>query len=136
MSKVKQAIEKAIENVNVNTRSTYGAHIYTAPQLRDILNDLLKVASEDGTDAGSAVLTRELITGLVGEIEDLVETNIDDINETNIIDEDSIEISLGGGRYTVDNIDVNKAQIVEDAVYNLERQITKWATDNGLTIED
>ena len=133
MSKVKQAIETALEQINKASTNTYGARIYTFEQVQSVLNDLLETASED--TAGGTVLTKELVTALVGEIEDLITNNIDGMSDTDMVDQDSIEMSLSGGRYTVDNIDCDKDNISDEAVYGLEQTIYDWAGANDIEIE-
>ena len=134
MSKIKQAIEKALESVNNAAHNTYGAKIYTFEQVQAVLKDLLEVASENSTDEG-VVLTKSMITHLVGEIEDLVTNNLDNMSDTDIVDQDSIEMSLSGGRYSVDNIDCDKDLIASEAVGSLEQTIYDWADENGIDIQ-
>jgi len=136
MSKVKQAIEKALENVNNAAHNTYGAKIYTFEQVQAVLQDLLDGVNEDGDTAGGTVLTRELITALVGEIDDLVTNNIDNMSDTDIVEQDSIEMSLSGGRYSVDNIDCDKDLIASEAIEDLEQTIYDWAAANDIEIAD
>jgi hypothetical protein len=135
MSKIKQAIATAIRNVNHAGANTYGASIYTTNQVQAILNDLLETANEDGADTGGTVLTRALVTALVGEIDDLVTNNIDRISETDIVDQDSIEMSLSGGRYSIDNLDCDKDLIATEALEDLEQTIYDWAAANDIEIE-
>jgi hypothetical protein len=76
-----------------------------------------------------------LVTALVGEIEDLITNNIDDISDTDIVEQDSIEMSLSGGRYTVDNIDCDKALIASEVTYGLEQAVYNWAEEIGIVIQ-
>ena len=132
MSKVKQAIETALENVSNATSNTYGAKLYTFDQVAMILQDLLETASEDSDGDTTNSLTMELITGLVGTIDDLVSDNIDNMCDSDIIDQDTLEASISGGRVNIDGIDLNKSSIVDEATSNLERTILEWAQENGL----
>lgn len=132
MSKVKQAIETALENVSNATSNTYGAKLYTFDQVAMILQDLLETASEDSDGDTTNSLTMELITGLVGTIDDLVSDNIDNMCDSDIIDQDTLEASISGGRVNIEGIDLNKSSIVDEATYNLERTILEWAQENGL----
>ena len=134
MSKVKQAIETALVQINSASANTFGARIYTFEQVQAVLKDLLEVASENSTDEG-VVLTKSMITHLVGEIEDLVTNNLDNMSDTDIVDQDSIEMSLSGGRYSVDNIDCDKDLIASEAVDSLEQTIYDWADENGIDIQ-
>jgi hypothetical protein len=133
MSKVKEAIKTALEQVNNASHNTYGAKIYTFDQVAMILQDIMATADEDNT--GGTVLTKAMITHLVGEIEDLVVNNIDGISDTDIVEQDSIEMSLSGGRYSVDNIDCDKDLIASEATYNLAQTIYDWAEQNDIEIE-
>jgi len=135
MSKILEAIKTAQTNVSKAAVNTYGARIYDFEQVCKILEDLYEVASEDGATEGGTVLTKELVTALVGEIEDLVTNNIDGMSDTDMVDQDSIEMSLSGGRYTVDNIDCDKDNISDEAVYGLEQTIYDWAGANDIEIE-
>jgi hypothetical protein len=132
MSKVKQAIETALENVSNATSNTYGAKLYTFDQLAMILQDLLETASEDSDGDTTNSLTMELITGLVGTIDDLVTDNIDNMCDSDIIDEDTLEASISGGRVSIEGIGLDKSSIVDEATSNLERTILEWAQENGL----
>jgi hypothetical protein len=98
-----------------------------------ILQDIMATADEDNT--GGTVLTKAMITHLVGEIEDLITNNIDGISDTDIVEQDSIEMSLSGGRYSVDNIDCDKDLIASEATYNLAQTIYDWAEQNDIEIE-
>jgi hypothetical protein len=133
MSKVKEAIKTALEQVNNASHNTYGAKIYTFDQVATILQDIMATADEDNT--GGTVLTKAMITHLVGEIEDLITNNIDGISDTDIVEQDSIEMSLSGGRYSVDNIDCDKDLIASEATYNLAQTIYDWAEQNDIEIE-
>lgn len=135
MGKVKQAIEKAIECVNNAGHNTYGANIYTFTQVQKILNDLLEVASEDTDDTGGLPVDKAMIGELVDSISDLIVNNIDDMSDNDIVDETSLELSLSGGRYNIDNLDCDKEAIASEASYNLEGTITEWAVSNGLLAE-
>jgi hypothetical protein len=132
MSKVKQAIETAIAQVNIASRNTYGAKIYSFEQVILILDDLLETASEDSDGDTTNSLTMELITCLVGTIDDLVTDNIDNMCDSDIIDEDTLEASISGGRVSIEGIDLDKSSIVDEATSNLERTILEWAQVNGL----
>jgi urease gamma subunit len=69
MSKVKEAIELALENVNNNARNTYGARIYTFEQVAMVLQDILETANEaEPTGDGTAVVTRDVMDDLVEKI--------------------------------------------------------------------
>jgi hypothetical protein len=131
MSKVKQAIELALENVNNAARNTYGAKIYTFEQVAMILQDIIEGINEDGEESNGFV-TDALITSLVGTIDDLVSDNIDNLSDSDIIDEDSLEASISGGRVSIDCIDLDKSSIADEATSNLERTIRDWAHENGL----
>jgi hypothetical protein len=135
MGKVKQAIEKAIENIKSATHNTYGARIYDNNQVILILNDLLEVASEDAEDTGGLPVDKAMIGELVDSISDLIVNNIDDMSDNDIVDETSLELSLSGGRYNIDNLDCDKEAIASEASYNLEGTITEWAVSNGLLAE-
>ena len=132
MSKVKQAIETAIAQVNIASRNTYGAKIYSFEQVILILDDLLETASEDSDGDTTNSLTMELITCLVGTIDDLVTDNIDNMCDSDIIDEDTLEASISGGRVSIEGIGLDKSSIVDEATSNLERTILEWAQENGL----
>jgi len=135
MSKILEAIKTAQTNVSKAAVNTYGARIYDFEQVCKILEDLYEVASEDGATTGGTVLTRELVTALVGEIDDLVTGNIDNLSDTDIVDQDSIEMSLSSGRYSVDNIDCDKDLISTEAIDGLEQTIYDWAAANDIEIE-
>ncbi len=136
MSKVKEAIEKAIECVNNAGHNTYGASIYTFNQVHSILNDLLETVNEDGADTTGAVVTQTDVERLVTRIEERIDKNIHSMNESDIVDENSIEMSLSGGRYSIDNIDCDKDNIISEAMYGVEDEIAGWAYDLKLVIED
>jgi hypothetical protein len=97
-----------------------------------ILQDLLETASEDSDGDTTNSLTMELITCLVGTIDDLVTDNIDNMCDSDIIDEDTLEASISGGRVSIEGIDLDKSSIVDEATSNLERTILEWAQVNGL----
>jgi hypothetical protein len=137
MSKVKEAIELALENVNGRASNAYGARIYTFEQVAMILQDILETANEtEVAGDGTAVVTRDVMDDLVEKIEARIDSNINDMNDSDIIDEDSIEMSISGGRASVDNIDVDKDQIVSEAWYGIEDTIRQWAELNGIFSEN
>ena len=135
MSKVKQAIATALENINNASRNTYGAKLYTFEQVAMILDDIYEVANETNED-WPAVLTPDMIGDLVEKIEARIDANIDKMDDSEIVDEDSIEMSISGGRVTMDNIDVDKDQIISEATYGIDDTITEWASANGILNEN
>ena len=136
MSKIKQAIETAVAQINIASRNTYGAKIYTFEQVTLILDDLLETLSEDGAEQTQSVtITQEKIDELIESIEERIDGNINKMDDTDIVDEDSIEITLSGGRYTIDNIDANKDTIVSEASYGIDDVVTGWALTNNLIAE-
>jgi len=135
MSKVKQAIEVALENINSASKNTYGAKVYTFEQVAMILQDIYETAKETDEN-GIAVLTSEQIGQLVEMIEERIDSNIGDMSESDIVDSDSLDITISGGRVSIDSIDVDKDQIISDAQYGIDDTITDWADKNGLSVED
>ena len=135
MSKVKRAIEVALENINSASKNTYGAKLYTFDQVAMILQDIYETAKETDED-GIALLTSEMITDLVEKIEARIDSNIGDMNETDIVDGDSLDITISGGRVSIDSIDVDKDGIISEATYGIDDTITDWADKNGLSVED
>ena len=135
MSKVKRAIEVALENINSASKNTYGAKVYTFDQVAMILQDIYETAKETDED-GIALLTSEMITDLVEKIEARIDSNIGDMNETDIVDGDSLDITISGGRVSIDSIDVDKDGIISEATYGIDDTITDWADKNGLSVED
>lgn len=131
MSKVKQAIETALENISNATSNTYGAKLYTFDQVAMILQDIYATATETDED-GIAVLTPDMIGDLVEKIEARIDTNIHNMSESDIVDSDSIEMSISGGRATVEDIDVDKDNIISEATYGIDDTITEWAEKNGI----
>ena len=134
MSKVKQAIETALECINGARRNTYGAEIYTAEQVTSILKDLLETASEDNT-AGVTV-TREQLDKLLAKIEMRIDYNINNISDSDIVDSDSIEMTISGSRASIDNIDVDKDNIISEATYGIDDDIFDWADTVGIYTEE
>ena len=135
MSKVKQAIEIALENINSASRNTYGAKLYTFEQVIMILQDIYETAKETDED-GIAVITSDMINDLVEKIEARIDSNIGDMNESDIVDSDSLDITISGGRVSIDSIDVDKDQIISDATYGIDDTITNWAEANGIYHEN
>jgi len=135
MSKVKQAIETALENVNNASRNTYGAKLYTFEQVAMVLTDLLETASEDGADIAGGKITQTQIDQLVALIEVRIDTNINNMHDSDIVDGDSIEMSISGGRATIEDIDVDKDNIISEAQYGMEDEITNWADRHGIVVE-
>lgn len=135
MSKVKQAIEKALENISNATSNTYGAKLYTFDQVAMILQDIYATATDTDED-GMAVLTADMIGDLVEKIEARIDSNIGNMNESDIVDSDSLELTISGGRVSIDSIDVDKDQIISDATYGIDDTITNWAEHNGIYNEN
>ena len=135
MSKVKQAIETALENVNNASRNTYGAKLYTFEQVAMVLTDLLETASEDGADIAGGKITQAQIDQLVALIEVRIDTNINNMHDSDIVDGDSIEMSISGGRATIEDIDVDKDNIISEAQYGMDDEITNWADRHGIVVE-
>jgi hypothetical protein len=136
MSKVKQAIETALENVNNASRNTYGAKLYTFEQVAMVLTDLLETASEDGADIAGGKITQAQIDQLVALIEVRIDTNINNMHDSDIVDGDSIEMSISGGRATIEDIDVDKDNIISEAQYGIDDEISNWADRHGIVIEN
>ena len=135
MSKVKKAIEKALENISNATSNTYGAKLYTFDQVAMILQDIYATATDTDED-GMAVLTADMIGDLVEKIEARIDSNIYDMMESDIVDSDSIELTISGGRVSIDSIDVDKDQIVSEATSGIDDTITNWAERNGIYNEN
>ena len=135
MSKVKQAIETALENISNATSNTYGAKLYTFDQVAMILQDIYATATNTDED-GMAVLTADMIGDLVEKIEARIDSNIYDMMESDIVDSDSIELTISGGRVSIDSIDVDKDQIVSEATSGIDDTITNWAEKNGIYNEN
>ena len=81
MSKVKQAIETALECINNASKNTYGAKVYTFEQVAMILQDIYETAKETD-ESGIAVLTSEQIGQLVEMIEERIDSNINDMTDS------------------------------------------------------
>lgn len=130
MSKVKQAIETALECINGARRNTYGAEIYTAEQVTSILKDLLETASED--DTAGVMVTSQQLDKLVASIEQSIDNSIHNMSDSDIVDEDSIEMTISGGRVNIDNVDVNKDNIIDEAANGIENDVYEWAESIGI----
>jgi len=135
MSKILEAIKTAQTNVSKAAVTTYGSRIYDFEQVCKILEDLYEVASEDGADIAGGTITQEKIDELVQSIEERIDGNINKIDHSDIVDEDSLELTLSSGRYTVDNMDVNTDLIVTEAQYGIDDVVTGWALTNNLIAE-
>jgi len=131
MSKVKQAIETALENISNATSNTYGAKLYTFEQVAMILQDILDVLIEDDTNTNGFVTTEQLedLADMIGE---RIDGNINDMTDSDIVDEDSIEMSISGGRATVEDISVDKGNIIDNAQCNIDDTIASWAAKHGI----
>jgi hypothetical protein len=135
MSKIKNAIETALESINGASHNTYGAKIYTFEQVAMILQDLLETASENGADIAGGTITQTQIDQLVALIEVRIDTNINNMSDSDIVDGDSIEMSISGGRATIEDIDVDKDNIISEAQYGIDDEINNWADRHGIVIE-
>ena len=135
MSKVKQAIETALVQINSASANTFGARIYTFEQVAMILQDILETATETNED-GLPVVTRDMIDDLIEKIEARIDSNINDMSDSDIVDDDSIEMSISGGRATVENVDIDKDQIVSEANYGVDDTIRQWAERHGIFSEN
>ena len=135
MSKVKQAIEIALENINSASKNTYGAKLYTFDQVAMILQDIYATAKETDEN-GMAVLTAGMIADLVERIESKIDDNINGLSDTDIVDSDSLDITISGGRVSIDSIDVDKDGIISEATYGIDNTIRDWADENDLSVED
>jgi hypothetical protein len=131
MSKVKQAIELALENVNNNARNTYGAKIYTFEQVAMILQDILEGINEDGEES-NGFITDEQLEDLADMVAERIDGNISDMNESDMIDESSLEASISGGRVSIESLDVDKDNIISEAQCNMDDTIASWAAKHGL----
>ena len=58
------------------------------------------------------------------------------MSESDIVDSDSLDITISGGRVSIDSIDVDKDQIISDATYGIDDIITNWAEHNGIYNEN
>ena len=135
MSKVKQAIETALECINNASKNTYGAKVYTFDQVAMILQDIYATAKEVDED-GTAVLTHQMIADLVERIETKIDGNISGLSDTDIVDSDSLDITISGGRVSIDSIDVDKDGIISEATYGIDDTIRDWADENDLSVEN
>lgn len=135
MSRVKQAIETALENINSASQNTYGAKVYTFDQVAMILQDIYETATETDED-GMAVLTTDQISGLIEIIEARIDKNISNMSDSDILDEDSLEVSISGTRASIDNIDVDKDNIASEATYGIDDDVYEWFEKHNLTTED
>lgn len=135
MSKVKQAIETALENINSASKNTYGAKLYTFDQVAMILQDIYATATETDEE-GIAVLTSDMISDLVEKIEARIDSNINNMSDSDVVDSDSLEVSISGNRASIDNIDVDRDQIISEATYGIDDTITNWAEHNGIYNEN
>lgn len=131
MSKVKQAIAMALESVNNAAHNTYGAQLYTFNQVAMILQDLLDGVNEDDTNT-NGFLTAEQLEDLAQMIGERIDGNINDMTDSDIVDEDSIEMSISGGRATVEDISVDKDNIIDNAQCNIDDTIASWAAKHGI----
>jgi hypothetical protein len=134
MSKnVNKTIQTTINEIRKATVSAFGARYYEADQVIAILNNLMKdIGEDDDEDQNGPVITQSLIDTLVESIEEQIENNIDNLSDSDIVDEDSIEITLSSGRYSIDNIDCDKENIKDEAKGNIEDCIKTWAYENKI----
>jgi hypothetical protein len=130
MSKVKEAIKTALEQVNNASHNTYGAKIYTFDQVAMILQDIMATADEDEDIAGGTVTSTDMYE-LVEALEERICDNIDGISESDIVDSDSLEASISGTRVSVD-----KDLIVNEAQANLDDTVREWLYKHKILIED
>ncbi len=135
MSKVKEAIKTALEQVNNASHNTYGAKIYTLDQVAMILQDIMATADEDEDTAGGTVTSTDMYE-LVEALEERICDNIDGISESDIVDSDSLEASIYNGRFTVESIDVDKELVVNEAQANLDDTVREWLYKHKILIED
>jgi len=132
MSKVKQSIETALECVNNAAHNTYGAQLYTFNQVAMILQDLLDGVNEDEGSTGNGFVTDEQLEDLADMIGERIDRNITNMSDSDIVDGDSIEMSISGGRATVEDIDVDKDQIISEAQCDIDDTIASWAAKHGI----
>jgi hypothetical protein len=107
MSKIKEAIKTAQTNVSKAAINTYGARVYDFEQVCKILEDLYDVANEAGSEDTAGKITQAQIDQLVALIETRIDANIHNMSDSDVVDSDSIEMSISGGRATVEDIDVD-----------------------------
>jgi len=136
MSKIKEAIKTAQTSVSSAAINTYGARIYDFEQVCKILEDLYDVVCETEAEvAGPSTISQSDIDELIADIEERIDGNINKIDHTDIVDEDSLELSLSGGRYTIDSLDVNTDLIVTEAQYGIDDVVNEWVYKNKIVLE-
>jgi hypothetical protein len=131
MSRVKQAIELALQNVNNGSRNTYGAKIYTFEQVAMILQDILDGINEDG-DTANGFVTDEQLEDLAEMVAERIDNNIGNMSESDMIDDSSLEASISGGRVSIESLDVDKDNIISEAQMDIDDTIASWAAKHGL----
>jgi hypothetical protein len=139
MSKIKEAIKEVQKNVSSAAINTYGAHIYDFEQVCEILEGLYDVVCEeeggDDDDATTDTITRGDIDELIGAIEERIAYNVMAMNGTDILDEDSLEISLSGGSYTMDSLTVDRAYISSEAQDGIDDIVNEWCYENKIILD-
>jgi hypothetical protein len=136
MSEVTQAIESTLHKIQTAAGEVYGAQIYTSEQVADILYALLKVTEPVGSTPKVSVtniVSEDQIKELINEIEDAISTNVDMMDDSDLIDEDSLDISLSCGGYTINNVDVRRDDIAASAAEGIHKLVREWVADVYLT---
>jgi len=138
MSKIKEAIKEVQKNVSRAAISTYGAHIYDFEQVCEILEGLYDVVCEEeggDDDTTTATITRVDIAELIGAIEEHIAYNVMAMNGTDILDEDSLEISLSGGSYTMNPLTVDRDYISSAAQDGIDVIVNEWCYENKIILD-
>jgi len=99
-------------------------------QSKVVGNNVIGVVSDN--EHTLPTITQDMLEALEERIAD----NINDISESDIVDADSLEATISNGRVTIDNLDVDKGPICDEAIYGIEDTVREWLYDHKIFIKD
>ena len=134
---INEVFEQSIKAIK--GQPMYAGQFYSPEGVIAIIKDIQKKVVGNGvigvtTDTNP--LTRRDISALVEALEERIADNINDISESDIVDADSLEATISNGRVTIDNLDVDKGPICDEAIYGIEDTVREWLYDHKILIED
>ena len=137
---INEVFEKAINEIK--GQSMYAGQFYSPQGVVSILEDIQKkvvgnnVIGVVGDNQHTLpTITQEMRDRLVDMIDDQIQNGLDNIDHSDIIDQSSLEVTINGNRATIDNLDLDTANIHGEITWHTSTTVEDWLNEYGIEVE-
>ena len=137
---INEVFEQSIKAIKGQTM--YSAGFYSSDGVIEIIKDIQKkvvgnnVIGVVGDNQHTLpTITQEMRDRLVDMIDDQIQNGLDNIDHSDIIDQSSLEVTINGNRATIDNLDLDTANIHGEITWHTSTTVEDWLNEYGIEVE-